>query len=137
MVDVTLDIYAENLVENYERPHNKRILDNASISMHEDNPSCGDEITVYLKIEDGKVADVGFDGDGCAISMGSASMMTDFIKGKSLAEIEKMGKDTVVGVIGVDPGIARMHCATLSLRAIKDAVYSFEKKKPDAGNKEL
>ncbi len=134
---MSLDLYAENLIENYERPHNRGALENASVSVHEDNPSCGDTITVYLKIKDGKVKDVGFEGDGCAVSMGSASMITDYIKGKSLADIEKMGKDTVVEVIGVDPGAARMHCATLSLRAIKDAVFSFEKKKTDAETKEL
>ncbi len=122
---MALDLYAENLIENYERPHNKGALSNASVSMYEENPSCGDAITVYLKIEEGKVKDVSFEGDGCAVSMGSASMVTDYVKGKSLAEIEKMGRDTVVEVIGVDPGAARMHCATLSLRAIKDAIFSF------------
>ncbi|HVA83162.1 MAG TPA: SUF system NifU family Fe-S cluster assembly protein [Candidatus Aquilonibacter sp.] len=134
---MSLDIYAERLIQYYEHPHNKGKIEDASVHMHEENVSCGDTITVYLKMNDGKVEDIKFEGDGCAISMASASMITDFIKGKSLAEIEKMNVATVMEVIGIDPGPARLHCATLSMRAIKGAVFAFEHKPLDASTKEM
>ncbi|MDE1761835.1 MAG: SUF system NifU family Fe-S cluster assembly protein [Candidatus Micrarchaeota archaeon] len=134
---MSLDIYAERLIQYYERPHNKGKISDASVHMHEENVTCGDVITIYLKIEGGKVSDVKFEGDGCAISMASASMVTDFIKGKSIEEVEGMNVGTVMQVIGIDPGPARLHCATLSMRAIKGAVFAFEHKPMDASTKEM
>ena len=125
---MSLDIYAEELVSHYEYPHNKGAMPQPSASKKEDNVSCGDVITIYLKIEDGKVTDAMFDGAGCAISTASASMLTDFLKGKKLDEIEQMGAHTIVKVLGVDPGLSRMHCATLPLRAAKEAVFEYERK---------
>ncbi|MDE1823118.1 MAG: SUF system NifU family Fe-S cluster assembly protein [Candidatus Micrarchaeota archaeon] len=132
-----LDMYAEELLYSYEHPHNKGKLEGADAEMHEENISCGDKITVYLKIEDGKVSDVKFEGSGCVISMGSASMLTESIKGKSVAELESMGKTGLLQVIGIDPGPVRMHCATLSLRAVKEAVFKYDKKPVDKTTKEL
>ena len=134
---MSLDIYAERLIQYYEKPHNKGKISDATIHMHEENVTCGDVITIYLKINQGKVEDVKFEGDGCAISMASASMITDFIKGKSLADVEKMNVGTVMEVIGIDPGPARLHCATLSMRAIKGAVFAHEHKPMDASTKEM
>ena len=96
------DIYAEEIIAHYEHPHNKGKIQGASESVHEFNPVCGDEIVLYLMIDDGKVKDVKFEGSGCAISMASASMMTDEIKGMSLNEIEAMGVDKLIGVLGID-----------------------------------
>ena len=65
MVFMDLDMYAEELIQNYERPMNKGKLKDANASMHEENISCGDKITLYLKIEKNKVSDVSFEGTGC------------------------------------------------------------------------
>ena len=130
-------MYAEDIIANYEHPHNKGKLDNPSISMHNYNPLCGDEITMYLKIDNGKIADVKFEGTGCAISMATASMLTDFVKSKSLNEIEQMGVKSVFDLIGFDPGPARLKCATLSLRALKEATFAYEHKKADAETQNL
>ncbi len=132
-----LDIYGEELINRYEHPHEKGKLENASISMHEENVSCGDNITVYLKIKDGKIEDAKFDGNGCIISMGSADLLLESIKGKSLKEIEKIGKKELFEIIGIEPGPARLHCATLSLRALKKAVFEFENLPEDKETKEL
>ncbi len=132
-----LDMYAEELISHYEHPENKGEMAKPSAKMHEENISCGDKIDIYLEIEKGKVKDVKFQGSGCVISMGTASMLTGEIKGKSLAEIEKMDKEKLLKIIGVDPGPVRMHCATLSLRAIKKAVLEYEKKPIDVATKEL
>ena len=133
-----MDLYAEEIISHYEHPHNKGKMDNASVSLHRDNPTCGDEMTIYLSVDkDGKVRDVKFEGSGCAISMASASMMTDYVKGKSLAEVEAMGVKELVGLIGIDPGPARLKCATLSLRAIKEATFIYEHKPMDSSTKSL
>lgn len=118
-----MDIYADEIVSHYEHPHNKGKLEKANASFHELNPLCGDDITVYLEVENGTVKNVKFDGEGCAISIGSASMLTDMLKGKKVSEIEKMGPKTVINMLGIDPGPARLKCATLSLKATQKALH--------------
>ncbi|MEM3839411.1 MAG: SUF system NifU family Fe-S cluster assembly protein [Candidatus Micrarchaeaceae archaeon] len=132
-----LDMYAEELLRHYEHPDNNGEIANPSAKMHEENISCGDRIDIYIEIEGGKIKDIKFQGSGCVISMGTASMLTDEVKGKSLQEVEKMDKGKLIKLIGVDPGPVRMHCATLSLRAIKKAVFEYEKKPVDTATKEL
>ena len=132
-----LDMYAEELIYNYEHPKNKGGMSGASAQMHEENVSCGDSITVYLRVEGDKIADVKFEGSGCVISMGTSSMLTDFLKGKSLADVEAFGRERLLGLISIDPGPVRMHCATLSLRAIRKAVLQYEGKPMDSRTKEL
>ncbi|MGC8478478.1 MAG: Fe-S cluster assembly sulfur transfer protein SufU [Candidatus Micrarchaeia archaeon] len=131
------NLFAEQIISNYEHPHNKGKLEKPSVKHHEYNPTCGDELTLYLKIKNGKISDIKFEGDGCAISMASASMLTDMVKGKSLAEVEKMGVKDIIDLIGLDPGPARLKCATLSLRTLKEAVFISEHKKPDNATKQL
>lgn len=132
-----MNIYAEEIISHYEHPHNKGKIPNASVDFHEYNPTCGDDITVYLDIKDGKIRDVKFEGTGCAISMASASMLTDDIKGKSVAEVEKLGFKDLVDLIGIDPGPGRLKCATLSLKAIKKALFLYQHKEVDESTKEL
>ena len=134
---MALDMYAEELIQNYEHPSNKRKMDNPSVSMGEENVSCGDVITVYLKLNAGRIEDVSFDGSGCVISMGSASMLTDSLKGKTLEQLEKMSYQDLLKIISIEPGPARMHCATLGLRAFKKAAFAHEHKPMDAATKEL
>ncbi len=134
---MSLDMYAEQLIYHYEHPSNKHAMDDASISMGEENVSCGDVITVYLKLNGGTIEDVSFEGSGCVISMGSASMLTDELKGKTLAQLEKMSYKDLLKIINIDPGPVRMHCATLSLRALKKAAFEFEHKPVDTATKEL
>ena len=112
-------------------------MDKPSISVHENNPTCGDDITIYLDIEDGKVKDVKFSGTGCAISMASASMLTDAIKGMSLDRIERMGLKTIIDLLGIDPGPARLKCATLSLKTVKEAAFMYQHKAVDRDTKDL
>ena len=84
------ELYQEVILDHKRNPRNFRKLEGVKHSAQGYNPFCGDEITLYLKIEDDKVADVGFQGTGCAISTASASMMTQSIKGMSLEEVERI-----------------------------------------------
>ncbi|MCL4381067.1 iron-sulfur cluster assembly scaffold protein [Candidatus Marsarchaeota archaeon] len=123
------DIYAEKIILNYEHPHNKGILKDADAHFREYNHVCGDEIDIYIKIKKKKIDNIKFVGKGCAISMASASMITDFVKGKDIKEIEKYDGSIIKNIIGMDPGPVRMKCATLGLRAIKEAIEKYKGKK--------
>ena len=132
-----LGMYAEELIYNYEHPKNKGKMENPDMQVSEDNISCGDKISVYLKLEGDRISDVRFEGSGCVISMGTASILTDFLRDKTIAEVEAFGKDKLLELINIDPGPVRMHCATLSLRAIRKAVLAREGKQLDRATKDL
>ncbi len=116
------EIYAEEIISHYEHPHNKRRMESPSFSFRDYNPVCGDDITIYMKTDGATITDVAFEGVGCAISIGSASMLTDTLKGKKISELEKMGPKDVIEMLGIDPGPVRMKCASLSLRAAQKAI---------------
>ena len=131
------DIYAETLIYAYEHPGHKKALEGANSNIHEENISCGDKIDVHIKIDGGKISDISFEGEGCVISMGTAEMLIDALKGNELKEVESMGTKELLDIISIDPGPVRMHCATLSLRAVKKAILEYEGKPLDAATKEL
>jgi len=83
------DLYKEIILDHYRRPRHKGTLDTPpAASSHGYNPLCGDEVTVFVRVSDGVVEDVAFEGRGCAISQASASMMTELVQGRSLDELE-------------------------------------------------
>src|ERR687891_381045 len=75
------DLYKEVILDHYKSPRNKRGLPDATASLHKNNPLCGDEITIHALLQDGKVAEVTFEGQGCSISQASASMLTETVAG--------------------------------------------------------
>ncbi len=119
------DIYAEKIISYYEHPHNKGLIKKADTKFREFNTTCGDDITIYIKIEKNVIKDVKFNGNGCAISIASASLITDYIKNKEINTIEKLDFNIIKKLLGIDPGPIRMKCATLSLKAIKQALKKF------------
>lgn len=84
------DLYKEVILDHYRTPRNRAKIENADVHLHRDNPLCGDEIDLYVDIEDGRVTNVGFEGRGCSISQASVSMMTEKLKGLSIAEAEAL-----------------------------------------------
>lgn len=88
-----VDLYQEMVLDHNNRPRNFQKLEDASNTADGYNPLCGDQISIYLKVEDGVIEDVGFQGVGCAISKSSASMMTQSIKGKTVEEAEALFQD--------------------------------------------
>ncbi len=130
------NLYAEEIISHYEHPHNKGKIENASASFHAYNPLCGDELTIYVKINGHKIEDIKFEGNGCAVCIASASKLTDDVKGKDIGEVEKMDAKDTIRILGIDPGPARIKCATLSLKTLLFALYGYENKKAtDAANK--
>jgi SUF system NifU family Fe-S assembly protein len=89
MSDLT-DLYQQVILDHNRRPRNRGKLPTANRVAHGDNPTCGDQCSVYLRLEGDKIADISFDGSGCAISQASASLMTTRLKGKTAAEAEAL-----------------------------------------------
>lgn len=82
------ELYKEVILDHYKNPRNKREMPDAELSCSRNNPLCGDEITVYVHEDDGKVLDVSFVGQGCSISQSSASMMTESVAGKTRGQVD-------------------------------------------------
>lgn len=115
-------IYREYILDLYRNPKNKKKVEQATHTHHKNNPTCGDEITICVKVENGKIVDVGFEGVGCAISQASASLFTEHIKGKSLDEAAQMKDEKVLGLLGIDVGINREKCALLIFRTFQESI---------------
>ena len=91
MFDGLRELYQEVILDHGTNPRNHRPLDGATCTAHGHNPICGDTLTVYIRLdEDGRIEEAAFEGRGCAISMASASMMTEVLKGKTVAETEAL-----------------------------------------------
>lgn len=133
-------LYRSVIMDHYKKPRNKGSLDENSVTIDMNNPTCGDRIHLTLKVEDGVVQAAKFDGEGCSISMSSASMMTELVKGKKieealeLAEIfskmmigeayddDKYDLGDVEALQGVAKFPARIKCATLAWKAMEKGV---------------
>jgi nitrogen fixation NifU-like protein len=116
------DVYKEAILDHYRHPRNYGDLPNANAQAKEENVLCGDVIKMQLRLVGDRVDAVSFRGEGCAISIASASMLTEFAKGKTIPDIKKLGKGEVISLLGADPGPARIECALLGLEALKTAV---------------
>lgn len=129
-------LYRQVIMDHYKRPRNKGSLEDGSLTIDMNNPTCGDRIHLTLKVEDGIVTDAKFDGEGCSISMSSASMMTQAIKGKHVSaalEMSQLFSDMMQGkeydqdielgdveaLQGVSKFPARIKCATLAWKAME------------------
>jgi len=135
-------LYRSVIMDHYKNPRNKGSLDGNSVTIDMNNPTCGDRIHLTLNLEDGVVQDAKFDGEGCSISMSSASMMTQIVKGKTLDEAlelagifskmmlgedfdhEKYDLGDVEALQGVAKFPARIKCATLAWKAMEKGVQN-------------
>ncbi|MGM0523179.1 MAG: Fe-S cluster assembly sulfur transfer protein SufU [Bacillota bacterium] len=132
-------LYRQVIMDHYKNPRNKGTLDNG-LTLEMNNPTCGDRIQLHFIIEDGTVTDAKFEGEGCSISLASASMMTQVVKGKSVEEALKLSQyfsDMMLGkeadseglelgdieaLQGVQKFPARIKCATLAWKAMEKAI---------------
>nr|WP_106780652.1 SUF system NifU family Fe-S cluster assembly protein [Lysinibacillus timonensis] len=139
-------LYRSVIMDHYKKPRNKGSLDESSVTIDMNNPTCGDRIHLTLKINNGLVEEARFDGEGCSISMSSASMMTEVIKGKNIeaalkyADVfskmmlgEEIDEDLldelgdVAALQGVSKFPARIKCATLAWKAMEKGVQNESK----------
>ena len=140
------DLFQDIILEHYKRPRNKGTLEGATVDVHMNNPTCGDEVRLHLALEDGVVRDVAFEGEGCSISQSSISMMTQMLKGRPVADglrLAERFKEMMHGdaeaakdrdlrdaraLAGVAKFPTRVKCALLGWNAFEEAA-----KKTDGG----
>jgi nitrogen fixation NifU-like protein len=132
------ELYQEVIFDHNRKPRNFHVMAQADHVAHGHNPLCGDQLTVYLRVVDDVVADVSFEGHGCAISKASASLMTEAVKGRSVADVEALfqdfhalltdvpSADRDFGKLQVLAGVrdfpARVKCATLAWHTLHNAL---------------
>lgn len=122
-------MYSEIILDYYRNPRNFGTITKPDAEAHEVNPLCGDEVTVQLKVKNGKIAEVKFNGKGCAISQASTSMLCECIEGKKLDEVVKMSKEAALELLGIKLSPMRLKCALLGFKAAKLATYRYLGKK--------
>ena len=116
------DLYRQYILEHYRDPRNHGHLENPDIHAGDTNPLCGDRIELDLALDGERVAEVRFDGRGCAISQASASMLTERIEGATLDELRALAPADVFEMLGVPIGPARQRCALLALRVLHQGI---------------
>ncbi|MBH0169614.1 SUF system NifU family Fe-S cluster assembly protein [Fictibacillus nanhaiensis] len=133
-------LYRQVIMDHYKNPRNKGVIEDNALTINMNNPTCGDRIQLTLKVEDGKIESAKFDGEGCSISLASASMMTQAVKGLPVEDAVKLAKifyDMMLGndyddesydlgdieaLSGVSKFPARIKCATLAWKAMEQGV---------------
>ncbi len=116
------DMYREEILQHYKRPHNWGPMEDPDLEAEDNNPLCGDELKVMLRVDSqGVIEDIRFDGHGCAISQASASMASDEVKGMKVDDLLALDKSFVLELLGIDISATRMKCALLCLKVLKSA----------------
>ena len=116
------ELYRDFILDHYRNPRNAGTLEAPDATFEDTNPLCGDKIRMDVKLHDGVVSEVKFRGRGCAISQASASLLTEEVKGKTLAEVNRLGKEDVLANLGINISPTRLKCALLGLKVLKQAL---------------
>jgi nitrogen fixation protein NifU and related proteins len=118
------ELMARELILDHSRhPRHQAPIENPDASAEGQNPLCGDELQIDLRIADGKIADVSFHGQGCSISQAATSMLSEIVVGKTVEEAAAIESDDVTGLIGIPLSPVRLKCALLGLGVLKVALH--------------
>lgn len=115
-------MYREEILEHYRSPQNFGQLGRFDKKSKQLNPFCGDEIEMFVSFDGNVVGDVGFKGSGCAISIASASLLTEFAKGKTKNELTKFSQEDMLDLLGIEVSETRKKCALLALSVLRDCL---------------
>lgn len=114
-----MDLYREEILDHYKNPRNFGSVEKFKNKAMDRNASCGDVIEMGLVIEKGKIKEIKFSGVGCAVAMASTSMLTEMIKGKTLAQAKRITEKDMIKKLGINISLGRRKCATLGLIVFK------------------
>lgn len=117
-----MNLYANNIMDHYHRPRNKENMADADTSARQLNQSCGDDISVFIKLQNQKIQRITFLGQGCAISQAAISILSEKLIGLSIPEIQAYSFENIKNILGVDISERRYNCAMLGLQAIQKAL---------------
>lgn len=121
-----MDIYAQNIMDHYKNPRNKGVLSGFAATHREINTTCGDDITVALKLAGQKIKAIKFTGQGCAISQAAISILSEELVGKTKKQVLALGFEDVKKILGVPISERRYKCATLGLGAVQKALQNVD-----------
>lgn len=124
-------MYSEKVMDHFMNPRNVGELTDADGVGMEGNPTCGDVMKIFIKVEDGKIIDAKFRTFGCGASIAVSSMVTEMIKGKTIDEALSISKEAVANELGGLPP-QKMHCSNLGADALKKAIEDYKSKNPAA-----
>ena len=116
-------LYREVILDHYKNPRGHGIIEGADAEAEGQNPLCGDEVSIAIAFEGDTIADVKFQGRGCAISQAATSMLMDMVKGRSAQEVASMSRDELLEEVGIPLTPVRLKCALLGLGVLKLALH--------------
>ena len=127
--------YREKILDHYHRPRRNRRPDRVTHKAEGLNTSCGDRVDIFLSVKDGVFSDIGFRGEGCAISQAAASILCEYLLGKKAEDLRKMTKDDMLTLLEAPLSPARARCGLLAWETAKRALETGEKKNRSGGRK--
>ncbi|HWB57811.1 MAG TPA: SUF system NifU family Fe-S cluster assembly protein [Gaiellaceae bacterium] len=116
-------LYREVILDHYKNPRGHGVIDDADAQAEGQNPLCGDEVSIAVSFEGDTIADVKFQGRGCAISQAATSMLMDMVKGRTAQEVAAMSRDELLDEVGIPLTPVRLKCALLGLGVLKLALH--------------
>ena len=122
------NLYQKHLLEHYNHPKHRGVLENPDLSSGVFNPSCGDQVAIQAHIADNKIETCKFEGKGCVISLAAASFLTEWAHGKTLQEIQNFSSQDMLDLVQLTLGPNRIRCALLALEALQTGVKEYLKK---------
>ena len=122
-MSASYEMYQELILDHYKHPRNKGPLPGATFDARDTNPLCGDEVTLHLKVDGShRFSEARFEGQGCAISQASASLLTTILKGLSMSEARVLTEATLLAKLGIPLSVVRRKCALLSFHVLRRAL---------------
>jgi nitrogen fixation NifU-like protein len=125
------DLYREEILDHYRHPRHHGTIERPDVTYEDANPLCGDRIRMDVNVRGGRIEEIRFSGQGCAISQAAASMLCEQVAGRPVDEAKTIARSDVLEMLGVELGPVRLKCAMLALKTLKAGLYGVEQPDDD------